>query len=58
VASVVVWIQCFGFDLKEEATGRSIAERKSGASEIVLAPWEESMTQRGSVAMSDRGEMA
>jgi hypothetical protein len=55
---VVVWIQCFGFDLKEEATGRSFAERKSGASELILAPWEGSMTQRGSVAMSDGGETA
>jgi hypothetical protein len=55
---VMVSIQCFCFHSRGEATERSIAENWSGGGEFVLAPWEESVTQRGDIAMLARGEAA
>jgi hypothetical protein len=47
----VVRIQCFSFGSRKEATGRSVAERWSEASELILSLWEGSVT-RGSVVIS------
>jgi hypothetical protein len=41
-----------------EATGWSVAERWSGGSELVSAPWEISMTWHDGVAMSNAGDAA
>jgi hypothetical protein len=40
-------IQYFGFGSRGELTGRNIVRRRSGGSELVLAPWEGSVTWRG-----------
>jgi hypothetical protein len=54
----VVRIQCFGFRSRGEARGRSIAERWSKGSRLVLALWEGNVTWRSRVAASARGEAA
>jgi hypothetical protein len=53
--TVVMRIQCFGFDSREEATGRSITERWSGGG--ALSPWEGSVTRCSDVMTSVRGEV-
>jgi hypothetical protein len=45
--AVVVRIQCFRFGLRGEATGRSVTERWSGCSELILATWKVSVTWHG-----------
>jgi hypothetical protein len=41
-----------------EATGWSIDRRRSGVNELVLAPWNKSVTRRGGVTTSTGGEAA
>jgi hypothetical protein len=52
----VVRIQCSGFDLKGEAMGWNIGGRWSGGIELVLAPWEGSVTWRDRMTTSIGGE--
>jgi hypothetical protein len=54
---VVVWIQCFSFSSRGEAIEKSIAERSSRGSEIILAQWEGSVTRHGGMVISVGGEM-
>jgi hypothetical protein len=48
--AVVVWIQCFNFGLRGEVTGRSVAERFNRGRELILAPWEGSVTRCGDIS--------
>jgi hypothetical protein len=54
--TVVVRIQYFSFGSRREATGLSIAGRRRGDNELILAPWEGSVTQCDGVTMSIGGE--
>jgi hypothetical protein len=57
-SAVVVWIQYFSFSSRGEMTGQSVAKRWRGGSDLVLAPWEGSVRQRGDVGLRryDTGE--
>jgi hypothetical protein len=54
--AMVVWIQYFGFRLRGEAIGWSIAGRWSGGSKLILVQWEGRVTRCGVVATSARGD--
>jgi hypothetical protein len=55
-AAVVVQIQCSSFGSRGEATGWSITGRWSGGNELILAPYEGSVTRRDGVTTSASGE--
>jgi hypothetical protein len=52
----MVWIQCFSFSSRGEAIGWNIIGRWSKGNELILAPWEGSVTQCVGVVMSVGGE--
>jgi hypothetical protein len=54
----VVRIQCFDFGSRGNAIRRSIVRKWSRDSELVLAPWEESVTRHNGVVTSAWGETA
>jgi hypothetical protein len=54
----VVQIQCFSFGSRGEEMRQSVAGRRSGGSELVLAQWKGSVIQCDGVMISARGEAA
>jgi hypothetical protein len=54
--AAVVRIQYFDFDSRGETMGRSVADRWSGGSELVLTSWKDSVTRRDDVMTSTKGE--
>jgi hypothetical protein len=55
-SAAVVQIQCFSFDSRGETTWQRVIERWNRGSELILSPWEGSVTRRSSVATSAGGE--